>query len=283
MKILYIIEVFIFTTIIYFSVIMLSSYITNKHGFHGDRNSILSEMLSHSNKTSESFKTNCEFQRKKCPSYHCDCAKLCQNPTAKRVFYPDGVYCNIPAGQECKAEFGSWVFHDLQWKCAPTFPGVFDSDGSQVVGKYPYSEGTGKIVFKDPSSLNINYNDPLQFSLDCSNLTDEYGNYLINIQLSNGLSFCLKDYCLMSPSTGYKDGKCICDGVTENFVLGDLSSPCVKKGLFLNDSYTFKLKCFNENTYVKDLENFLIDCPPGSDKDYLESVGHEIEVLSNIK
>lgn len=316
MKVLYIIEVFILITIIYFCVTLLSVLLLDeKKMLQGGNNGdiLQSSIVIDEYDSSEIYTTDCNSHPKKCPNgYNCDCSKLCMTRDAKKIEIKDGniesfrqfselsngTYCYIPVSsiKECKKGFGSWIFdEDRVWKCVPIYRGVFTTEGKQLAGEYPFSENLG-VLSRVESISEVDYNDPNDYSIDCSNLKDEYGKPIITFKLeNNGLTFCLKDYCISglkggNHSSNYANGNCICDPDSKNIIFGDLSSPCVLKANPLENSQpssssekqlTFKIGCFNEHTFLKDLDNYLIPCPsPQMVENYLSSRAVQISTYS---
>lgn len=281
---------------------LLSVFLINKRHILQDsstllKNSIILDEPDGSSFEGETYITNCNSHPKKCLNVYCDCSKLCNNINAKKIEiidekfesnkfpgFKNGTYCYVPIGKNCKKEFGSWVYVNHQWNCVPRFNGIFTTDGDQLVGNYPFSEHVGKLTPNNIDKKSINYNDPSEYSIDCSTLKDEFGRPLFKVQLDNGLKFCVKDYCISHIEkrdetllSGYESGKCVCrDENTENLVFNDLTSPCVQKSNQETTktpgfSHSFKINCFDENTLLKDMDNYLIKCTSEQKSNYLSS------------
>jgi len=269
MRLLHVLKVIIITVIIYIICLLLSVFLTNN------------DQISTSSVTYNApliVKTDCQFQPKRCSEDYCDCLSMCNNVDAKifeinlnskpsQIFnnLPPGRYCYVPTGNNCHEDFAFWKFEN-GFKCVPRYYGVFTTSGKQIAGRYPYS---------NPNSikaLNVDYNVPTSFKVDCTDKFDEYSNRLLYISLHNEVAFCLKDYCLNNihhnPATGYsKNGTCICNNGTEHFVFNDDTSPCVPMSIYPSN---LKVNCFTENTLTKDLDNYLLKCP--DDKHYVQEL-----------
>jgi hypothetical protein len=195
------------------------------------------------------IETDCRFQPKKCPLgiIKCDCKDFCKNPDAKLLKLKRNYFCSIPYPSfECDKMYGDYIY-DGVWKCIPKYPGVFSTSGDQIMGKYPFGDITKK-----------NYNN-------CDGLLDEYGNKLLTVVLDRGVFFCLHDYCLnnipKNPAKGYNfdSGLCECTSGTENLDINDKTSPCVTAAKYKDAA--FKINCYKEDFYVKDMDKYLVQCP----------------------
>jgi len=267
MKLLHVLKVIIITVIVYIIFLLLSVFLTNNDPI------VTSSVLY---QTPLIVQTDCRFQPKRCSEDYCDCLSMCNNKDAKILEIKQGTkiskifnnlhpgrYCYIPTENNCKEGFAIWKFEN-GFKCVPRYYGVYTPSGKQIAGKYPYSK-PNRI-----KASNVDYNLPTNFTVDCTDKFDEYGNRLLYLTLPNDVAFCLKDYCLNNiphnPATGYsKNGTCICNNGTEHFVFNDNTSPCVPMS---NYPLNLKVNCFTENTLTKDLDNYLIKCP--DDKHYVQ-------------
>lgn len=228
--------------------------------------------------TSPVIETDCRFQPKKCPfsGIKCDCQQYCQNKNAKLFKRNDEFLCYIPHYYfGCNQEYGTYVF-DGVWKCFPKYNNVFTTSGEQISGKYPHTKA-------NTIERSVDYNDPSQYEIDCSGLYDEYGNNLIKVVINGGITFCVKDYCLnntpKNPARGYNPdtGLCDCTNNTQNVDVTDQTTPCVVVRNKSHYQIPFKIICFKENSFVKDMSNYLIPCPEG--EDYVASKDHDIKIV----
>ena len=230
------------------------------------------------------FVTDCRFQQKKCPSgLVCDCKEYCGDPLAKLVKTNIEFYCYTPlVGTDCTQGYGSWVL-DKTWKCIPKYPGIFTTSGEQIMGKYPHSKKYNKLIATS---------DSYQFKIDCTGLTDEYGNKLRKLTFDSGIEFCVKDYCLNNilgnPANGYNvnTGLCDCTDRTENLIKNDKTSPCVLVGDQQSQSSpTLRVNCFTDESYVKDVvSNYLVKCPPESQTSkYIDAYENDFKIVEVYK
>lgn len=227
---------------------------------------------------SPQFVTSCSFQPKACPQQgiKCDCQQYCNNNDAKLYKRDGNYYCYIPHYYSgCKQEYGIYKF-DKTWKCHPKYKGAFTTSGEQIVGKYPYSRA-------NDINSGVDYNDPSQYNVDCSGLYDENGNKLIKVTLQSGVTFCVKDYCFNNtpnnPARGYNlvTGFCDCTENTQNLDAKDKTSPCVMVSKSDYNLDTFKINCYKEDNYIKDMSNYLIPC--STENNFHTSIDPTIKVV----